>query len=63
MITTERTRIRMLSDVAGSSMPSYGIQGHFSYTAGETPDLHPHLAEAWINSGQAEAVKEEKKAK
>ena len=63
LISTERTKVRMLAAISGLSMPQYGMpRGEFSYAEGDTPDLHPDLAAAWKKCGYAEAPKEEKKA-
>lgn len=63
VVTTERTKVRMLATVSGIGMPQYGMsRGEFSYAEGDTPDLHPALAVAWRNCGYAELPKEEKKA-
>ena len=65
MITTERTRVRMLAAVSGMAMPTYDIHSEFSHSLGDAVDLHPTLAEAWVKCGHAERVQEEstKKAK
>lgn len=54
MVSTERTKIRMLSSVSGLAMPGYGIQGEFAHHAGTQVDIHPELAKAWIGCGYAE---------
>ena len=63
MIMTQKTKVRMLAAVAGGGMPHYDIHGDFLFKAGDTPELHPDLAAAWVNCGHAERPKEEKKAK
>lgn len=63
MITTERTRVRMMANVNGLAMPHYDIRAEFAHTEGEVVELHPKLAKAWIASGQAELAKEDEKAK
>ncbi len=63
MITTERTRVRMLETVCGLAMPKYDILHNFDFMRGQATDLHPDLAEAWVKCGHAELLKEEKKGK
>jgi hypothetical protein len=63
MVTTERTRVKMLAAVAGAAMPSYGIQGDFAYRAGDVVPLHPELAKAWTACGHAEPVTDKPEGK
>jgi len=47
----------MKTSIAGHAEPMYGLPD-FSFRIGEIVDLDQKLAEAWIASGIAEAIKE-----
>ena len=53
----KKIKVKMLTSIAGLANPDYDLPEH-GYTVGDIVELHPQLAEAWIQSGTAEAVKE-----
>jgi hypothetical protein len=47
--------VRMLVSVAGGADSAYDLP-EFSFSPGDTPELHDDLAAAWIDSGRAEPM-------
>jgi hypothetical protein len=51
-----KTKVRILTGIAGNAMPHYDIGGDFMFRPGEVTLLDSELAAAWIAGGIAEAV-------
>lgn len=55
-------KVRMLVSIAGHAEPIYEL-GDFSFAPGDEVELHPALAQAWIESGHAESREETQRPK
>jgi hypothetical protein len=51
----KKVEVKMLTSIAGLANPMYDLPDH-CYAFGDIVEVHPNLAEAWIQSGIAEAV-------
>jgi len=47
--------VRFLVSIAGNAEPMYDLP-EFSFSPGDTANLHDDLAAAWIDAGHVEAV-------
>lgn len=52
-----KIKVKMLTSIAGLANPAYDLPEH-GYQQDDIVELHPVLANAWIEAGIAEAVKE-----
>ena len=55
----KKVKVRMLTGIAGLPNPMYDLPEH-GYAPGDIVELHPALANAWIEAHIAEAIPEEK---
>jgi glycosyltransferase involved in cell wall biosynthesis len=53
----KKRKVRMLVNIVGTAMPQFDLDD-FGFSSGQTVELHPELAELWINVGKARAIPE-----
>lgn len=53
-MAAKKTKIKMLTSIAGNADPRYDLTHDFSFEVGKVYDVHAALAQAWIAGGIAE---------
>lgn len=56
MANDKKVPVRMQVSIAGHAEPTYNLDEDFSFQPNQVVELHPTLAEAWIDCGHAIAA-------